>query len=80
MEPQVNREVEASRQLLESQLEDVPPQLLKALEKDGRSLSRAFDAAKEVSLSVLQGMKAFHDAQKVRQNNHFWVLHIFGVH
>uniref|UniRef100_W5K6X2 Microtubule actin crosslinking factor 1 n=1 Tax=Astyanax mexicanus TaxID=7994 RepID=W5K6X2_ASTMX len=64
LEPQVNQEVEASRQLLNSNLEDVPPQLLKALEKDERSLSRAFDAANELSRSVVQGMKSQYGAQK----------------
>ncbi|KAL6456951.1 hypothetical protein MHYP_G00339140 [Metynnis hypsauchen] len=69
LEPQVNKELEASRQLLGSHLEDVPPQLLVALEKDGRSLSRAFDAARELSQSVLQGMKSHRDAHKVAVNN-----------
>uniref|UniRef100_A0A8B9KP53 Microtubule actin crosslinking factor 1 n=1 Tax=Astyanax mexicanus TaxID=7994 RepID=A0A8B9KP53_ASTMX len=68
LEPQVNQEVEASRQLLNSNLEDVPPQLLKALEKDERSLSRAFDAANELSRSVVQGMKSQYGAQKVSKN------------
>uniref|UniRef100_A0AAR2IZB1 Microtubule actin crosslinking factor 1 n=1 Tax=Pygocentrus nattereri TaxID=42514 RepID=A0AAR2IZB1_PYGNA len=70
LEPQVNKELEASRQLLGSHLEDVPPQLLMALEKDGRSLSRAFDAARELSQSVQQGMKSHRDARKVRENIH----------
>ncbi|KAL7830363.1 hypothetical protein SRHO_G00314900 [Serrasalmus rhombeus] len=69
LEPQVNKELEASRQLLGSHLEDVPPQLLMALEKDGRSLSRAFDAARELSQSVQQGMKSHRDARKVAVNN-----------
>uniref|UniRef100_A0A3B4DMX6 Microtubule actin crosslinking factor 1 n=1 Tax=Pygocentrus nattereri TaxID=42514 RepID=A0A3B4DMX6_PYGNA len=69
LEPQVNKELEASRQLLGSHLEDVPPQLLMALEKDGRSLSRAFDAARELSQSVQQGMKSHRDARKMAVNN-----------
>lgn len=67
MEPQVNREVEAAKQLLESHSEDVPPQLVTALEKDQRSLSRTFNAAKELAESTLQGMHSYRDAQKVRQ-------------
>ncbi|XP_058233494.1 microtubule-actin cross-linking factor 1 isoform X16 [Hemibagrus wyckioides] len=64
LEPQVNREVEAAKQLLESHSEDVPPQLVTALEKDQRSLSRTFNAAKELAESALQGMQSHRDAQK----------------
>lgn len=67
MEPQVNREVEAAKQLLESHSEVVPPQLVTALEKDQRSLSRTFNAAKELAETALQGMHSHRDAQKVRQ-------------
>lgn len=69
LEPQVNQEVEAAQQLLESHSEDVPPQLFTALEKDQRSLSRTFSAAKKLAESALQGMQSHRDAQKVRQKS-----------
>uniref|UniRef100_A0A4W4GDU7 Microtubule actin crosslinking factor 1 n=1 Tax=Electrophorus electricus TaxID=8005 RepID=A0A4W4GDU7_ELEEL len=47
LEPQVNMELEAARQLVESCPPNVPPQLLTALEKDRQSLSRAFNVARE---------------------------------
>ncbi|XP_062870398.1 microtubule-actin cross-linking factor 1, isoforms 1/2/3/4/5 isoform X12 [Trichomycterus rosablanca] len=64
LEPQVNKEVEAATQLLEWPLDDIPPQLLMALDKDKRSLSRTFDAARELAQSALQGMQSYRDAQK----------------
>ncbi|TSK31438.1 Microtubule-actin cross-linking factor 1, isoforms 1/2/3/5 [Bagarius yarrelli] len=64
MEPQVNGEVEAAKQLLKSHTEDVPPQLFTALEKDQQSLSRTFTAAKNLAESSLQGMRSHRDAQK----------------
>ncbi|MCI4392014.1 hypothetical protein PGIGA_G00141030 [Pangasianodon gigas] len=64
LEPQVNREVEAAKQLLESHNEDVPPQLVTALDKDQRSLSRTFNAARKLAESALQGMQSHRDAQK----------------
>ncbi|KAF4073878.1 hypothetical protein AMELA_G00248250 [Ameiurus melas] len=64
LEPQVNSEVEAAKQLLESHNEDVPPQLITALEKDQRSLSRTFNAARKLAESALQGMRSNRDAQK----------------
>lgn len=69
LEPQVNSEVEAAKQLLESHNEDVPPQLVTALEKDQRSLSRTFNAARKLAESALQGMRSHRDAQKVRQKH-----------
>ncbi|KAJ8384943.1 hypothetical protein AAFF_G00196090 [Aldrovandia affinis] len=64
LEPEVNQEVEAAAQLLEPHPEEVPPQLLKALEKDGRSLARGYAAAREVAQNALQGIRAHRDAQK----------------
>ncbi|KAI5091811.1 microtubule-actin cross-linking factor 1 isoform X12, partial [Silurus meridionalis] len=64
LEPQVNKAVEAAKQLLESQPEGIPPQLVAALEKDQRSLSRTFCAARKLAESALQGMQSHRDAQK----------------
>lgn len=65
MEPEVKKEVDAALSLLESCSEEVPPQLLKALEKDGRSLARAYETAEELSQNSLQGLKDRRDSQKV---------------
>uniref|UniRef100_A0A672SVA4 Microtubule actin crosslinking factor 1 n=1 Tax=Sinocyclocheilus grahami TaxID=75366 RepID=A0A672SVA4_SINGR len=63
LEPEVRKETEAATQLLESYPQDVPPQLLKALEKDGRSLARAYSAAGDLAQNTLQGLRAQRDAQ-----------------
>ncbi|KAL2080392.1 hypothetical protein ACEWY4_024185 [Coilia grayii] len=68
LEPEVKKEVDAAQSLCESCQQEVPPQLLKALEKDGRSLARAYDAAKELSQNSLQGLKDHRDSQKVTVN------------
>lgn len=62
---QINKEIEAATRLLVSPVEDIPPQLLMALDKDKQSLSRTFDAAVEFAQSALQGMQSYRDAQKV---------------
>ncbi|XP_047663906.1 microtubule-actin cross-linking factor 1, isoforms 1/2/3/5 isoform X27 [Tachysurus fulvidraco] len=64
LEPQVKKEVEAAKQLLESQNEDVPPQLITALNKDQQSLSRTINAARKLAESALQGMQSHRDTQK----------------
>ncbi|XP_035285061.1 microtubule-actin cross-linking factor 1 isoform X25 [Anguilla anguilla] len=64
LEPEVKREVEAAAQLLEPCPEEVPPQLLKALEKDQRSLARGYAAAREVAQNALQGLRATRDSKK----------------
>uniref|UniRef100_A0A673LJG0 Microtubule actin crosslinking factor 1 n=1 Tax=Sinocyclocheilus rhinocerous TaxID=307959 RepID=A0A673LJG0_9TELE len=65
LEPEVRQETEAATQLLESYPQNVPPQLLKALEKDGRSLARAYSAARDLAQNTLQGLRAQRDAQNV---------------
>ncbi|XP_036808592.1 microtubule-actin cross-linking factor 1 isoform X19 [Oncorhynchus mykiss] len=62
LEPQVNKAVDAAGQLLEPRPQEVPPQLLLALEKDGRSLARGYKAARGVSENILQGLHAHRDA------------------
>uniref|UniRef100_A0A671QTD4 Microtubule-actin cross-linking factor 1-like n=1 Tax=Sinocyclocheilus anshuiensis TaxID=1608454 RepID=A0A671QTD4_9TELE len=65
LEPEVHKETEAATQLLESYPQDVPPQLLIALEKDGRSLARAYSAAMDLAQNTLQGLREQRDAQNV---------------
>uniref|UniRef100_A0A8C1JDT6 Microtubule actin crosslinking factor 1 n=1 Tax=Cyprinus carpio TaxID=7962 RepID=A0A8C1JDT6_CYPCA len=69
LEPEVHKETEAATQLLESSPQDVPPQLLTALEKDGRSLARAHSAARDLAQNTLQGLRAQRDAQNKLQNS-----------
>uniref|UniRef100_A0A8C2GUI2 Microtubule actin crosslinking factor 1 n=1 Tax=Cyprinus carpio TaxID=7962 RepID=A0A8C2GUI2_CYPCA len=57
LEPEVHKKTEAATQLLESSPQDVPPQLLIALEKDGRSLARAYSAARDLAQNTLQGLR-----------------------
>lgn len=61
----MKKEVDAAQSLCESCEQEVPPQLLKALEKDGRSLARGYDAAKDLSQNALRGLKDQRDSLKV---------------
>lgn len=67
MEPEIKKEVDAAMNLLDTCSQDVPPQLLKALEKDGRSLARSYDAAKELSHHSLQGLIDHRNSQEVNK-------------
>ncbi len=67
LEPAINKEVEAAEQLLEPQPKDVPLQLLLALEKDGRSLARGYEAARALSEGILQSLQDHRDSYKVKE-------------
>lgn len=69
LEPEVHKETKAATQLVESHPQDVPPQLLMALNKDGRSLARAYSASRDLAKNTLQGLQAQRDAQNVRKNH-----------
>ncbi|XP_068566964.1 microtubule-actin cross-linking factor 1, isoforms 1/2/3/4/5 isoform X5 [Cebidichthys violaceus] len=64
LEPAVTEEVEAAEELLTPQPKDVPPQLLLALEKDGRSLARGYEAARALSEGILQSLRDHRDSYK----------------
>ncbi|XP_068188907.1 microtubule-actin cross-linking factor 1, isoforms 1/2/3/4 isoform X5 [Antennarius striatus] len=64
LEPSVNQEVEAAERLFKAQPKDVPEQLQLALEKDGRSLARGYEAARELSESILQSLRDHRDTSK----------------
>ncbi|XP_069572874.1 microtubule-actin cross-linking factor 1, isoforms 1/2/3/4 isoform X10 [Brachyistius frenatus] len=64
LESQINKEVEAAEQLLRPRPRDVPPQLLLALEKDGRSLVRGYEAARALSEGILQSLRDHRDSYK----------------
>uniref|UniRef100_A0A672I025 Microtubule actin crosslinking factor 1 n=1 Tax=Salarias fasciatus TaxID=181472 RepID=A0A672I025_SALFA len=54
-------------ELLKPRPEDVPPQLLLALEKDGRSLARGFEAAKALSEGILQSLREHRASSQVAE-------------
>lgn len=66
LEPAINKEVEAAEQLLKPKPKGVPPQLLLALEKDGRSLARGYEAARALSGGILQSLQDHRDSYKVK--------------
>ncbi|KAM6899613.1 microtubule-actin cross-linking factor 1, isoforms 1/2/3/4/5 [Xenentodon cancila] len=64
LEPEIKREVQAAEELLKPRPKEVPPQLLLALEKDGRSLARGYEAAIALSEGVLQSLRGHRDSYK----------------
>lgn len=66
LESEVNRALVAAEQMLKHQHEDVPPQLLLALEKDKQSLARGYEAARALSVDILQSLKDHKESRKVR--------------
>ncbi|XP_074468757.1 microtubule-actin cross-linking factor 1, isoforms 1/2/3/4/5 isoform X2 [Sebastes fasciatus] len=64
LEPAINEEVEAAEELLKPRPKGVPPQLLLALEKDGRSLARGYEAARALSEGILQSLRDHRDSYK----------------
>lgn len=69
MEPEINKEAEAAERLLKPQPKNVPPQLLLALEKDGRSLARGYEAARALSDGILQSLRDHRDSYKVAETD-----------
>lgn len=66
-EPEINKEVEAAERLLKTHNKNVPPQLLLALEKDGRSLARGYEAASALSEDILRSLQDHRDSYKVKE-------------
>ncbi|KAM3595755.1 uncharacterized protein V6R79_002337 [Siganus canaliculatus] len=64
LEPAVNKELEAVEQLLKPEPKHVPPQLLLALEKDGRSLARGYEAARALSADILKSLQDHRHSHK----------------
>ncbi|KAM4540156.1 microtubule-actin cross-linking factor 1 isoform 10-T10 [Odontesthes bonariensis] len=64
LEPEISKEVEAAEQLLKPCPKDVPPQLLLALEKDGRSLARGYEAARALSEGIVTDLRRHREACK----------------
>lgn len=72
LEAEVKRASAAAEQVLKQQQEDVPPQLLLALEKDRQSLARGYEAARALSAGVLQSLKDHKESRKVRITIKSW--------
>lgn len=66
LETEVNGASVTAEQMLKHQQEDVPPQLLLALEKDKQSLARGYEAARALSVGILQSLKDHMESRKVR--------------
>lgn len=66
METEVNRALVTAEQMLKHHQEDVPPQLLLALEKDKQSLARGYEAARALSVGILQSLKDQKESRKAR--------------
>ncbi|XP_069372125.1 microtubule-actin cross-linking factor 1, isoforms 1/2/3/4/5 isoform X7 [Paralichthys olivaceus] len=64
LETEVTKEVEAAELLLKPRPQDVPPQLVLALEKDGRSLARGYEAARSLSDGILKSLRDHRDSYK----------------
>ncbi|XP_051928415.1 microtubule-actin cross-linking factor 1 isoform X6 [Hippocampus zosterae] len=64
LEPKVTTEVKAAQTLLMRRPGVVPPQLLIALEKDQKRLTRAYQAAKTLSGDMLQNLRDRRDSYK----------------
>ncbi|XP_036070195.1 microtubule-actin cross-linking factor 1 isoform X6 [Oryzias melastigma] len=64
LEPEIHKAVQAAEQLLKPQSKDVPPQLLLALDKDRRSLTRGYEAAVTLSQDILQTLQKHRDSYK----------------
>ncbi|TWW59906.1 Microtubule-actin cross-linking factor 1 [Takifugu flavidus] len=64
LESEVNRELVAAEQMLKHQHEDIPPQLLLALEKDKQSLARGYEAARALSVDILQSLKDHKESRQ----------------
>ncbi|MEQ2277972.1 hypothetical protein XENORESO_010521, partial [Xenotaenia resolanae] len=64
LEPEIRKSVEAAERLLKPRPIDVPPQLMLALEKDGRSLARGYEAARALSEGILERLRHHRDLCK----------------
>lgn len=67
LETEINGASVTAEQMSKHQQEDVPPQLLLALEKDGESLARGYEAARALSVAILQSLKEQKESRKVRR-------------
>ncbi|NXD98184.1 MACF1 factor, partial [Chaetorhynchus papuensis] len=62
----VNQELDAVQRIVANPPEEVPEQLLKALEKDAKNLQKSLSSAKEILQSRLQNLRGAAEAQKAK--------------
>ncbi|NXH37189.1 MACF1 factor, partial [Myiagra hebetior] len=62
----VNQELDAVQRIVASPPEEVPEQLLKALEKDAKNLQKSLSSAKEILQSRLQNLRGAAEAEKAK--------------
>ncbi|NXO10920.1 MACF1 factor, partial [Oriolus oriolus] len=62
----VNQELEAVQRIVANPPEEVPEQLLKALEKDAKNLHKSLSSAKEILQSRLQNLRGAAEAEKAK--------------
>lgn len=61
----VNQELDAVQRIVANPPEEVPEQLLKALEKDAKNLHKSLSSANEILQSRLQNLRGAAEAEKV---------------
>lgn len=61
----VNQELDAVRWVVANPPEEVPEQLLKALEKDAKNLQKSLSSASDVLESRMQNLRAAVETEKV---------------
>ncbi|XP_061123835.1 microtubule-actin cross-linking factor 1 isoform X7 [Syngnathus typhle] len=64
LEPEVSVEAKAAQKLSMLHRRDVPPQLIRALEKDQQSLTRTYQTARTLCEDVLQNLQNHRDSYK----------------
>lgn len=61
----MNQELDAVQRIVANPPEEVPEQLLKALEKDAKNLQKSLSSANEILQSRLQNLRGAAEAEKV---------------
>lgn len=62
----VNQELDAVKQIVANPPEEVPEQLLKALEKDAKNLQKSLSSTSDVLESRLQNLRGAAETEKVK--------------
>ncbi|NWW56542.1 MACF1 factor, partial [Ifrita kowaldi] len=70
----VNQELDAVQRIVANPPEEVPEQLLKALEKDAKNLQKSLSSAKEILQSRLQNLREAAEAEKAKLLAHHEAL------
>ncbi|POI31807.1 hypothetical protein CIB84_004441 [Bambusicola thoracicus] len=70
----VNQELDAVRRIVANPPEEVPEQLLRALEKDAKNLQKSLSSASDILESRLQSLRGAAEAQKAEVTAHHETL------